>query len=39
MNVIISPRDDLTSTIRPYVPGETIGYWTVVSCFVVAPAK
>ena len=31
VNTIISPRDDLTSTIRPYVPGETIGHWTVKS--------
>ena len=25
VNAIISPRDDLTSTIRPYVPGKTVG--------------
>ena len=25
MNAIISPRDDLTSTIRPCVPSETMG--------------
>ena len=31
VNTIICPRDDLTSTIRPYVPGETIGHWTVKS--------
>ena len=36
MNAIISPRDDLTSTIQPYVPGETAGHWTIEPCFVVA---
>ena len=39
VNAIISPKDDLTSTIRPCVPGETIGHWTVEPCFVVAPAE
>ena len=26
VNAIISLEDDLTSTIRPYVPGETVGH-------------
>ena len=36
MNVIISPKDNPTSTIRPRVPGETVGLWTIELCFVVA---
>ena len=28
VNAIISSGDDLTSTVRPYVLGETIGHWT-----------
>ena len=39
MNAIMSPRDDLTSTIRPCVPGETVGHWTVTPYFVVAPVE
>ena len=39
VNAIISPKDDLTSTIRPCVPGETAGHWTIEPCFVVAPAE
>ena len=39
VNAIISPRDDLTSTIRPCVPGETVGHWTIEPCFVVALAE
>ena len=31
--------DDLTSTIRPYVPGEIVGHWTVKPYFVVVLAK
>ena len=39
VNAIISPGDDLTSTIRPCVPSEIIGPWINKPCFVVAPAK
>ena len=39
LNAIISPRDDLTTTIRPYMPSETIGYWTAKPYFVVTPAE
>ena len=39
VNAIISPRDDLTATIRPYVPGKTVGHWTAEPCFVVAQTK
>ena len=39
VNAIISPGDDLTSTIRPCVPSETVGHWIGEPCFVVAPAK
>ncbi|KAK9997934.1 hypothetical protein SO802_017537 [Lithocarpus litseifolius] len=39
VNAIISPGDDLTSTIRPRVPGETVGHWTIEPYFVVAPAE
>ena len=39
MNAIISPGDDLTSTIRPYVPSETMGRWIVKPYFVVASAE
>ena len=38
VNAIISPRDGLTSTIRLYVLGETIGHWTVKPYFMVALA-
>ena len=39
MNTIISPKDDLTSTIRPCVPGETVGHWTIKPYFMVVPTK
>ena len=38
-NAIISLGDDLTSTIRPYVPGETVGHWTTEPHFVVIPVE
>ena len=37
MNAIVSPGDDLTTTIRPCVPGEIVDHWTVKPYFVVAP--
>ena len=39
VNAIISPGDDLTSTIRPCVPGEIVGHWTIEPCFLVALAE
>ena len=39
MNAIISPGDDMTSIIRHYVPGETVGHWTIKPYFVVASAE
>ena len=39
MNAIISLKDDLTVTIRPCVPGETVGHWTTKPCFVVVLAE
>ena len=39
VNAIISPGNDLTSTIRLCVPSETVGYWTIEPCFVVALAE
>ena len=39
VNVIISPGDDLTATIRPYMPSETVGHWIVEPYFVVTPTK
>ena len=39
VNAIISPKDDLTATIRPYILDETVGHWTVERYFVVAPAR
>ena len=39
MNAIIYPGDDQTSTIRPCVPGETVGHWTIEPCIVVASAE
>jgi len=39
VNAIISPGDDLTSTIWPCVPGETAGHWTIEPCFVDAPTE
>ena len=39
VNAIISLRDDLTSTIRPCVLGETVGHWTVKPYFMVALAE
>ena len=38
-NAIISLGDDLTSTIRPYVPGETVGHWIAETYFMVALAE
>ena len=39
LNAIISPRDDLTTTIRPYMPSKTVGYWIAKPYFVVALAE
>ena len=39
VNAIISPRDDLIATIRPYVPSETVGHWTTKPYLMVAPAE
>ena len=39
VTAIISPGDDLTATIKPYVPGKIVGHWTTEPCFVVAPAE
>ena len=39
VNAILSQGDDLIATIKPYVPGETIGHWTAEPCFVVAPVE
>ena len=39
VNAIISLGDDLTTTIRPYMPGETVGHWTTEPYFMVALAK
>ena len=39
VNAIISPGDDLTSTIRPYVLGEIVGHWTIEPCFVLVPTE
>ena len=39
VNFIISLGDYLTSTIRPYVPSETVGHWAVEPCFVVASVE
>ena len=39
VNAIISPGDNQTSTIRPYVPGEIVGPWTIKPCFVVVLAE
>ena len=39
VNAIISPGDDLTATIKPYMTGETVGHWTTEPYFVVAPAE
>ena len=39
MNAIISPGDNLTSTIRPCVLGETVSHWTIEPFFVVVPAE
>jgi len=38
-NASISPGDDLTTTIRLYVPGVTVGHWTTKPCFVIAPVE
>ena len=39
VSAIISPEDDLTPTIRPCVPSEIVGHWTIKPCFMVASAK
>ena len=39
VNAIISRKDDLTSTIKPCVLGETVVHWTIEPCFVLAPAE
>ena len=39
VNAIISHKDDLTSTIKPCVLGETVDHWTIEPCFVLAPAE
>ena len=39
MNAIIFLGDDSTATIRPYMPGETVGHWIAEPYFVVAPAE
>ena len=39
LNAIISPKDNLTSTIRPGMPGMTASLWTIKPCFVVALAE
>ena len=36
VNTITSSKDDPTSTIRPGMPDETAGLWTIKPCFVVA---
>ncbi|KAL0009859.1 hypothetical protein SO802_004967 [Lithocarpus litseifolius] len=35
----IKSTGDLTATIRPYVPGETVGHWTAKPYFVVTLAE
>ena len=39
VNAIISPGNDLTATIRPYVPSEIVGHWTTEPYLVVASAE
>ena len=39
MTAIISLEDNPTSTIRPGMPGEMAGLWTIEPCFVVALAE
>ena len=39
MNTIISPEENLTSTIRPGMPGETVGLWTIEPYFGVASTE
>ena len=39
VNAIISPEDNLISTIRPRMPSETVGLWIIEPCFVVALAE
>ena len=39
VNIIISPEDDLTSTIRPCVLSKTVGHWTIEPCFMVGLTK
>ena len=39
VNAIISPEDNLTSTIRPRKPTKMASIWTIKPCFVVALAR
>ena len=39
MNATISLGDDLTATIMPYVPSETVGHWIAETYFMVALAE
>ena len=39
VNAIISPKNDLISTIWRCVPGEIASHWTIEPCFVVALAE
>ena len=39
VNATISLGDDLAFTVRPCVPGETVGQWTTEACFMVVPAE
>ena len=36
MNVSISSKDSLTSTIRLGLLGEMVGLWTIEACFMIA---
>ena len=39
VNAIISPEDNLTSTIQPRKPTKMASIWTIKPCFVVALAR
>ena len=39
VNFIISPEDNLNSTIWPGMPSEAAGLWTIKPCFMVALAE
>ena len=39
VNTTISPKDNLTSTIRPGMLSKMVGLWTIEPCFVVAPTE